>query len=754
MDDDLDTPQLPELPDDPRASFNPAKTLPLPTPAQLGFEVDEAEDFDFASAVEDGLPHRRENPFRLKVLLAKGGFGEIWTATQRSLGRTIAVKRLRADLLDPERVPASTRVHLERTFRQEALTAAILDHPNILPIHDLGNDPKGLPQLAMKLVHGRVWEQSIYEDFVSLSVEEFLLKHLPILVGMAQGVAFAHSRGIVHRDLKPSQVMVGEFGEVLLMDWGLAVVYDAKKAAKEGGDLLESGLAPTLETAANPSGTAAFMAPEQTEKTCARIGPHTDVYLLGGTLYYLLTGYTPHEGTTAQESFLKAMSGQVIPPEERATDREIPSELSQLALQAMNPDPRTRVRSAAEFIERVNSYLKGEGRRRESEQLTERAQEMSDEGEPGYSGLAEMDTLLVRARGLWPGNRAAARLHAAVLVRFAEAALANRDLILARTMAGRLENHSLREELNARANGLEAQLDRSGRQRRVLTVASVSLIVAVLVLAIMAGRRAYEADAALEQAFEQRDRADALSNYVLFDLARTLDGIGRLDLLEEGADRALKYMMDSRDTGSGVAALRQRAGGLRAVGDVFRSRGRLEDAISAYRLAHATATRLYATNPLSIETWRDFARSSESLASALERQALYEEAVAELDSALARVPAELLAPVGAQEDEARTREVRAWAGRLNLSRGRNLWRLERPEEAHAAWQLAAAQLKAPAEAAAADAAPGDALGPYAVALLRLRQRDTAELPARRLIDAGWQDGEFLQLALAAGLLDP
>jgi serine/threonine protein kinase len=204
----------------------------------------------------------------------------------------VAVKRLRQDILRRASQDPETYAKLDIAFLQESLTAAALDHPNILPIHELGRDGDGLPQLAMKLVRGQVWESLIYYDR-DLSFPDFLDRHLPIFVSVCQAVAFTHSRGIIHRDIKPSQVMVGDFGEVLLMDWGLAMIYDEEVAKETLAELLATRIAATRETSVNPAGTPSYMAPEQTDPECTRLAAETDIYLLGGVLYYLLTGRGP-----------------------------------------------------------------------------------------------------------------------------------------------------------------------------------------------------------------------------------------------------------------------------------------------------------------------------------------------------------------------------------------------------------------------------------------------------------------------------
>src|SRR5690606_27095573 len=154
---------------------------------------------------------------------------------------------------------------------------------------------------------------------------------------VAQAVAFAHSRGIVHRDLKPGQVMIGSFGETLLMDWGLAVFVGAGESADPADPAAMPQLfpadPPTRGSASHPAGTPALMAPEQTRHDASGIGPWTDIYLLGGSLYWLLTGAYPHKAKAAVEAMRLAMIGDIVPPSQRAPEgRSVPADLEAICL--------------------------------------------------------------------------------------------------------------------------------------------------------------------------------------------------------------------------------------------------------------------------------------------------------------------------------------------------------------------------------------------------------------------------------------
>lgn len=313
--------------------------------------------------------------FTLRRIVGRGGYGEVWEAQQASLGRLVAVKRIRQEQLDKARAQNPFEAEMiEREFRQEAVTTGVLDHPNIVPVYDLGRDAEGSPLLAMKLVKGKAWNELLKED-LRKPLPDILGKHLPILRQVAQAVAFAHAKGVIHRDLKPAQVMVGEFGEVILMDWGLAVSYrEIDREARYDLDVLTPAIAaPQCRFAPNPAGTPSFMAPEQTLRTGELLGPWTDIYLLGGILFYLLTGTPPHAGTSITHVMAHAMIGEVERPSERARTREIPPELEELCAKALAREPRDRTPSAEAFIAALDDYVTGSGRRRESVRFFEEA---------------------------------------------------------------------------------------------------------------------------------------------------------------------------------------------------------------------------------------------------------------------------------------------------------------------------------------------------------------------------------------------
>ncbi len=547
------------FPADSMATFNPSQTASFRDLGGAGFEGDENVTAGFFIPREDGSsdsavrvisppltpPAPGDITFRLRRIIGRGGFGEIWEAEQSSLARLVAVKRLRPDIERRASESPDESEQLRASFRQEAFTAANLEHPNIVPIHDLGRDSDGRQVLAMKLVRGRPWDSILAEDFVAMGVEDFLAKHLSVLIGVGQAVAFSHSRGVAHRDLKPSQVMVGEFGEVLLMDWGLAVAFDRDRLESSRGGIAGSEFVCDLGNASSPAGTPAFMAPEQTERSAARIGPWTDVFLLGGTLYYLLTGTAPHQAPSAGASYFRAMTADIQPPGDRAPDRLVPQQLASLAMMSMSADPGDRVPSARAFVDELTDYLSGSSKRRESAGLVRDAAARLENAEGSYGELNEIMQALGNARALWVANPELPGLRERTLTAFARSALANGDLKLARVQADRIEVAARRAELLLEIDAREAQQARRERQRRLAVGGAgfLTLVLALLIAKHYADQMAANERLAAEVARAGAARADAegLINFMLADLGESLRPIGRLDVLNSVGRQALTY---------------------------------------------------------------------------------------------------------------------------------------------------------------------------------------------------------------------
>jgi serine/threonine protein kinase len=553
-------------------------------------------------ASSETFPEGSPTAYVLHRMIARGGCGEVWEATQTSMGRSVAVKRMRADI-------ASKLGNAESEFRQEAVTAAQLEHPNIVPVHDLGRDDAGRPVIAMKLVRGRAWSEVLREEFEVLSPTDFLARHLPTLMATTHAVAFAHSKGIVHRDLKPAQVMTGEFGEVLLMDWGLAIATTDNVSTPPSFNL------PSADTASSPSGTPAYMAPEQTRNRASDVGPWTDIYLLGAILYDLLTGEPPHQAETAKLAFTKACEGIVVPPRKKAPGRDVPVALEAICLRALSIDPKDRHISARHFLDDLNDYVTGSTRRRDAIALLDTARGKLNAARGNYAELAEAMSLASRARELWPESAEPKRIEQDAVALQSQSALNQGDLVLARLQADRVTDSDRRQALLEAIHTAEEKQRALASQRRLAFAASFVLFAVLVVTSIIYSQRiAAErdaAEAARADASAQRDRAVAalddtqeLVSFMLTDLRNKLaPRDAKLELLDAVAERARSHYDTMMSRAQGREERRRLVAGLQQLGAVFRVQGSLQEAEKSFSQARTIALEYEAAEPGNIY-WR------------------------------------------------------------------------------------------------------------------------------------------------------
>ncbi|MEQ1503514.1 MAG: serine/threonine-protein kinase [Myxococcota bacterium] len=233
-------------------------------------------------------------------------------------------------------------------FLDEARITGQLEHPNIVPIYEYGTDPQGREFINMKLVQGTSLLDRIRSQGDARLDPENLAESLQILIKVCDAVAFAHSRGVVHRDLKPSNVMIGGFGEVYVMDWGIALRVDRAHAEPEPGSWDERGIL----------GTPTFVAPEQIDDPDA-IDARADVYALGGVLYALLTGRAPHQGRTPMLRLMASSHGRILPPEDVVTDPRLPPSLARIAMRALRRNPADRPSTVGAFRAELLGFLHG-----------------------------------------------------------------------------------------------------------------------------------------------------------------------------------------------------------------------------------------------------------------------------------------------------------------------------------------------------------------------------------------------------------
>jgi len=276
--------------------------------------------------------------FSLGDTIGEGGMGIVHRAVQTSLGREVALKLVRPEA-SGDSTDASRRAATNR-FIAEAKITALVEHANVVPIYTLDETEDGRPQLAMKLVAGRTLGDLIAER----CDEEDRVALLRILLKVCDAVEHAHARGFIHRDLKPDNVMVGEHGQVFVLDWGIAVGLDREACEAQG--LLH------VEQVEGPAGTPSYMAPELARGDGFQQGPWTDVYLLGGILHAILTGSSRHGATTVNDALRHALSSApaTYPP-------GVPPELANIANRATAGDRLARYPSVAAFREAIVGHL-------------------------------------------------------------------------------------------------------------------------------------------------------------------------------------------------------------------------------------------------------------------------------------------------------------------------------------------------------------------------------------------------------------
>lgn len=321
-----------------------------------------------------------EDRYEVISILGRGGMGEVRLVRDRVLRRRLAQKVIRQELC--------TRAPVVARFVEEAEVSAQLEHPGIVPVHDFGRLPDGRQFFTMKEVRGRTLT-------AILQKEQWPLPRLiAAFASVCEAIGYAHARGVVHRDLKPDNVMVGDHGEVLVLDWGIAKLLGRTEAA-EADEAVWSGRASDESLATrmgSVAGTPTYMPPEQARGEIHRIAPTADVYALGAMLYQILSGRPPYEGRDARVVLAAVLAGPPPPPgrvgrldvtatmtlslEELGATEEgpgLPPELVDLCERCMAREPEDRPKDGAAVAHEVRSWLEGAQQRERALALVEKA---------------------------------------------------------------------------------------------------------------------------------------------------------------------------------------------------------------------------------------------------------------------------------------------------------------------------------------------------------------------------------------------
>ncbi len=303
-----------------------------------------------------------ESPERYSQIkeIGAGGIGKVLLVYDRHTGRNIAVKELLPDI--NHQVSSDSVISPdEARFLREARLTAQLEHPSVVPVYEIGRKPDNSIYYTMKYVKGRTLSDIIRS---SSSLNE-RLKFLSHFLNLCNAIAYAHSKGVIHRDIKPHNVMIGEFGETVVLDWGLAKIKgttdtENEKFANQMRLLMDAAAGKTV--AGEVMGTPQYMPPEQAWGDVNNIDEKSDIYSLGAVLYEILTGFPPFDGDSPLE-IVKAVRAysrgekKLVPVKEE--EPESPDELAAIAEKALSADKNRRYQSVVDLIDDVEAYIAG-----------------------------------------------------------------------------------------------------------------------------------------------------------------------------------------------------------------------------------------------------------------------------------------------------------------------------------------------------------------------------------------------------------
>ena len=329
--------------------------------------------------------------FKLGRTLGEGGMGIVRLAQQVALARDVAIKSTKPGPASPQAALALLR---------EAWVLGRLEHPNVVPIHTLGQDEAGAPAFVMKRVEGEAWCEFIAEpERLPLAARADPLRwHLGVLSQVCNAVAFAHSKGVLHRDLKPANVMIGPFGEVYVLDWGLAVSLNP-----------DQDRIPLAKDVKDIAGTLHYMAPEMVAAKGEQLDERTDVYLLGALLHEVLTGRPRHTGVTPMEVLAAAWHSRTVD-----YGADVPVELAAIANRATSFNPAHRFPDALAMQQAIADFLEHRSSLEVADAAELRLTELRrllDAADPDLEAVATTFSAcrfgFQVALQSWPGNEAA-----------------------------------------------------------------------------------------------------------------------------------------------------------------------------------------------------------------------------------------------------------------------------------------------------------------------------------------------------------
>ncbi|MCP4716786.1 MAG: SUMF1/EgtB/PvdO family nonheme iron enzyme [Deltaproteobacteria bacterium] len=350
------------------------------------------EDTPSAASINDMISRAaEETKYIFDKELGRGGMGAVFATVDQDIRRKVAMKVM---LPGAGKKPA----HIKR-FLEEAQVTGQLEHPNIVPVHDIGIDENSKIYFTMKLVKGDNLETVI--NRIADSDPAYTEKYTPgsliqIFMKVCDGISYAHSCGVLHRDLKPENIMVGNFGEAMVMDWGLAKVL--------GRDDIQLGETNTkAQAAASPyktmegqvMGTPSYMSPEQALGKISELDERSDIFSLGAILYKILTLQAPYKGKSARDVLEKARKRVLQPPDVRTPDRVIPPELNAICLKALAREKTDRYASTLDLKKDLQLYLDGKSVSAKKDNLLVKTKKWVVRNKVATAGIAAALTCLI-----------------------------------------------------------------------------------------------------------------------------------------------------------------------------------------------------------------------------------------------------------------------------------------------------------------------------------------------------------------------
>jgi serine/threonine protein kinase/WD40 repeat protein len=431
---------------------------------------------------DTSLPEHPKEPYEIIEELGKGGMGIVYKARQHRLQRDVAIKKIR---------PEQANLESKKSFLSEAYVTAALDHPNIVPIYDMWQE-QGEISLSMKVIGGECWRDKLGRR---AEQEYGQVEDIQTLISVCNAIAYAHSKNIIHCDLKPENVMLGDFGEVLVLDWGVALDIENK-------DQRRIGLRSRADVT-GPFGTPSFMSPELAEGRAEDIGKHTDIYLLGSTLYKILTGQSLHSGKSVLHVLFSASESK-----RPIFQESVPGELADICCKAVHREADKRHKSVSAFKEELITYLshressvigsKALQKHRSCQETMASSISLSEQQRTQlYRDFAEAAAGYKQALELWRGNKLAEHKSQEILHDYAHAALKNDDLGLAETQISQLPDADPEKKVLSKELATIQWVKLKAQRRSKWT--SYGLVSAILVIIVGLGVFVYTLNAALER---------------------------------------------------------------------------------------------------------------------------------------------------------------------------------------------------------------------------------------------------------------